>query len=97
MNAKAGLAKDGIKTATCSAFVFNELENEELPQVGGYNIMTFRDRTLCKMLQKAVAKQNPEEYEPWQKALMRAVGKKCDWTDKAYLNPLLDYIIGISR
>ena len=31
--------KDGIKTATCSALVFYELENEELPQVGGYNII----------------------------------------------------------
>jgi len=54
--------------------------------------MTFRDRTLCRMLQKAVAKQNPGEYEPWQKALMCAVGQKCDWTDKSYLEPLLKYI-----
>ena len=54
--------------------------------------MKFADRTLCKMLQKAVAKQNPDEYEPWQKALMCAVGQKCDWTDKSYLEPLLKYI-----
>ena len=54
--------------------------------------MKFGDRTLCKMLQKAVAKQNSEEYEPWQTALMCAVGKKCDWTDKSYLEPLLRYI-----
>ena len=54
--------------------------------------MKFLDRTLCKMLQKAVAKQNPEEYEPWQQALMCSVGQKCDWTDKTYLEPLFDYI-----
>lgn len=54
--------------------------------------MKFTDRTLCKMLQKVVAKQNPDEYEPWQKALMCAVGQKCDWTDKAYLEALLKYI-----
>lgn len=54
--------------------------------------MTFGDRTLCRMLQKAVAKQDPNEYEPWQKALMCAVGQKCDWTDKKYLEPLLKYI-----
>lgn len=54
--------------------------------------MGFGDRTLCKMLQKAVAKQNPDEYEPWQKALMCAVGQKCDWTDKKYLEPLLQFI-----
>ena len=35
--------------------------------------MKFTDRALCKMLQKAVAKQNPDEYEPWQKALMCTV------------------------
>lgn len=56
--------------------------------------MSFRDRTLCKMLQKAVAKQNPEEYESWQKALMCAVGQKCDWTDKKYLEPMLKFIEG---
>ena len=54
--------------------------------------MKFVDRTLCNMLQKAVAKQNPNEYEPWQKALMCAVGQKCDWTDKSYLEPLIKYI-----
>lgn len=54
--------------------------------------MRFADRTLCKLLQKAVAKQNSEEYEPWQKALMCAVGQKCDWTEKSYLEPLLEYI-----
>ena len=54
--------------------------------------MSIGDRTLCRMLQKAVAKQNPDEYEPWQKALMSAVGQKCDWTDKAYLEPLLKFI-----
>ncbi len=54
--------------------------------------MTFKDRTLCKMLQKAIAKKDPNTYEPWMKALMSAIGKKCDWTDKEYLKPLLDYI-----
>jgi len=54
--------------------------------------MTFGDRTFCKMLQKAVAKQNPEEYEPWQKALMCAAGQTCDWTDRKYLEPLLKYL-----
>lgn len=54
--------------------------------------MTFGDRTLCRMLQKAVAKKDPEEFEPWQKALMCAVGQKCDWTDQRYLEPVLQYV-----
>ncbi|WP_300846789.1 hypothetical protein [uncultured Acetatifactor sp.] len=54
--------------------------------------MTFRDRALCRMLQKAVAKRDPDTYEPWMKALMCAVGQAYDWTDRAYLEPLLDYL-----
>lgn len=54
--------------------------------------MNFQDRTLCKLLQKAVAKKEPSTYEPWEAALMGAVGKQCDWTDKKYLNPIIEYI-----
>ncbi len=54
--------------------------------------MSFGHRTLCRMLQKTVTKQNPEEFEPWQAALLGAVGQKCDWTDKTYLEPLLRYV-----
>lgn len=54
--------------------------------------MKFLDRTLCKMLQKSVAKKDPDTYEPWMKALMSAVGQTCDWTDRSYLTPLLDYL-----
>lgn len=44
------------------------------------------------MLQKAVAKKDPSKYEPWEEALMCAVGKDCDWTDKSYLTPLVELI-----
>lgn len=54
--------------------------------------MTFTDRTLCKMLQKAVAKQDPSTYEPWQKALSEAGDQKCDWTDRKYLDALIEYV-----
>lgn len=58
--------------------------------------MSFKDKTLCKMLQKAVSKKDPAAYEPWEKALMCAVGQACDWTDRAYLQPLLEWI-GMER
>ena len=51
--------------------------------------MTFADRTLCRMLQKAVAKKKPEDCELWEKALLEAGDQKHDWTDKAYLAPVL--------
>ena len=53
--------------------------------------MTFGDRTLCKMLQKAVSKKDPADYEIWEKALMCAVNQKCDWTDKSFLEPIITF------
>ncbi len=54
--------------------------------------MSWKDRTLCNMLKKAVAKKDPAKYEPWESALMQAVGSKCDWTNKENLKPIIDYI-----
>ena len=54
--------------------------------------MTPMHRTMCKMLRKSVSKKDPDEYEVWEKALMAAGDNKCDWTDKAYLKPLLEFI-----
>ncbi len=50
------------------------------------------DRNLCKMLRKAVMKKDPNDYELWEKALMEAGDKKCDWTDKSYIAPILEAI-----
>lgn len=54
--------------------------------------MTLRDRTLCRLLQKAVARQSPDALEPWMRALLGAAGQACDWTDKAYLQPLIAWL-----
>lgn len=54
--------------------------------------MSFTDRTLCKMLFKAVAKKDPADYEPWEQALMSAGENKCDWTDRGWLEPLLAFL-----
>ncbi len=54
--------------------------------------MDLKDRTLCRLLHRAVAKQDPAALEPWAAALMNAFGQKCDWTDKAYLKPVFEYI-----
>lgn len=54
--------------------------------------MTFIDRNLCKMLQKATAKKDPSSCEPWERALMEAGEGKCDWSDQTYLKPILDEI-----
>lgn len=54
--------------------------------------MSFKDRTLCSMLRKAVSKKSPDEYDVWEKALMAAGDEKCDWTDKKYLTPIVNMI-----
>jgi len=56
------------------------------------NAMSFTDRNLCKLLKKAVAKQDPSTYEPWQRALMEAVGTKCDWTNREYIEPIVEWV-----
>lgn len=61
---------------------------------GGWDMeaMGFVDRTLCKMLQKAVTKKKPEDCEIWEKVLMEVGDKKCDWTEKSYIVPILEVI-----
>lgn len=54
--------------------------------------MSLKDRTLCRLLQKAVAKKGPHTYEPWMAALIGAIGQSCDWTDQKYLEPLMDWL-----
>ncbi len=56
--------------------------------------MTLLDRTLCRGLQRAVARKDPATLEPWEAALLSARGTVCDWTDRASLAPLLDYLAG---
>ena len=53
--------------------------------------LSFTDRTLCKMLFKALAKKDPATYEPWEKALMEAYEQKCDWTDRSSLDAILEF------
>ncbi|MER2260559.1 MAG: ASCH domain-containing protein [Psychrobacillus sp.] len=51
----AQLVVKRIKTATCSAHILYELENEPLPQVGEYNIiLNARDEPVCIIRTKDV-------------------------------------------
>ena len=61
---------------------------------GAWNMdmMSFRDKALCTMLRKVVAKKTPDDYEVWEKALMAAGDEACDWTEKRYIKPILECI-----
>lgn len=56
--------------------------------------MTWTDKVLCNMLKKAVSKKDPAGYEPWESALMEAMGSKCDWTEKESLKPIIEFVQG---
>lgn len=44
----ASLVKDGIKTATCSAYDLYRAENEDLPEVGSYSvILDSNEEAVC--------------------------------------------------
>lgn len=58
------------------------------------SIMTMRDRILIGMLKKMVSKKAPSQYEPWESALMEAIGKAGDWTSEEHLAPILKAIGG---
>jgi len=51
--------------------------------------MTFKDRTLCKILRKSLAKKDPKDYAVWEAAFVEAVDTGKDWTDKEFINPIL--------
>ncbi|SHI44483.1 flavodoxin domain-containing protein [Lutispora thermophila] len=61
---------------------------------GAWNegIMSWKDKVLCNLLKKAVAKKDPSTYEPWEAALMEAIGRSCDWTDKEYIKGIVEYV-----
>ncbi len=56
--------------------------------------MTVGDRFLCRLLQRSLQKKDPASYEPWERALVEATGKACDWTDRQSLRPLLEAVSG---
>ncbi len=54
--------------------------------------MSFADKTMCKMYIKMLDKKDPSTISAWEKPFLEAKDKKCDWTDKKYLEPMLDLI-----
>ena len=61
---------------------------------GSWNeeIMSWKDRTLCNLLKKAVEKKDPSTYEPWETGLMQAIGSNNDWTDKEYIKQITECV-----
>ena len=52
--------------------------------------MTFKDRTLCRMLRKMLAGKDPSTCEVWEEAIMSVSEDEAgDWTDPKYLEPIL--------
>ncbi len=54
--------------------------------------MSWKDRVMCNLLKRMVAKKDPAAYEPWESALMEAIGSSHDWTSREQLQPILDWV-----
>ena len=54
--------------------------------------MKFGDKAMCKLYIKMLSKKDPAEISAWEKPFLDAKDKKCDWTDKKYIEPLIDLI-----
>ena len=52
--------------------------------------MSFKDKTLCKMLRKSLEKKDPKDYAVWEAALVEAVDIGKDWTDIKYIDPIVE-------
>ena len=56
------------------------------------NSMSFMDRQMCRMLIGAVRRKEPEEREPWERALLEAGNTRKDWSSPDQLDGLLEAI-----
>ena len=54
--------------------------------------MTRVDRTLCRMLQRSVAKKPAGTLAPWEQALLEAGQGAANWIEPRYLAPLLSFL-----
>jgi menaquinone-dependent protoporphyrinogen IX oxidase len=54
--------------------------------------MKFGDKAMCKLYIKMLDKKDPSEISAWEKPFLEARDKKCDWTKKEYIRPLIDLI-----
>ena len=54
--------------------------------------LSFGDKTICKLLIKAVSKKAPDELTVLEKALLEAKDEPFDRADKKYLEPMIGFI-----
>ena len=54
--------------------------------------MKFGDKTMRKMYIKMLEKKDISEVSVWERPFLEAKDKKCDWTKKEYIEPLLRLI-----
>lgn len=54
--------------------------------------MSVKDKFLCNILKKVVLRKNPDNYDPWEKALVEVMNNKCDWTRRDNVKPIVEFI-----
>ena len=56
------------------------------------NGMKLADKAMCRLYIKMLEKKDPATIKAWEKPFLEAKDRKTDWTDKKYLEPLLELI-----
>lgn len=60
------------------------------------SMMSFKDRTMCRMLRKSLMKKDPKTFtEPWMLGLVESQGEHADWMDQSFIEPLLAFVENI--
>jgi menaquinone-dependent protoporphyrinogen IX oxidase len=54
--------------------------------------MSIGDRTMCKMFINMLSKKDPSTLSKGGKMFLEVKDKKCDWTKKEYIEPLIQLI-----
>lgn len=72
----AQLVIDGIKTATCSSYIFYEIENERLPAVDDYSIILNSSNEPVAMIRTIEVKIMPMNEVPEDFAISEGEGDR---------------------
>lgn len=75
----ASLVVEGKKTATCSAHILSELENEPLPQIGQYNIVLNSKKLPVAIIRVTEVSILPMNEVPVEFALAEGEGDYIFW------------------
>ena len=77
---KARLFVGGLENIPC--FYCPGVWNEEL--------MSSKDRFWCLMMKRVAHRRRNAQIQPWESLILQSQGANLNWTDKKYLEPIIE-------